>query len=50
MSDTRVRLRRLVETAMMIAAAVALSYVKVWEMPQGGSVTLGSMVPILLVG
>lgn len=50
MSDTRLRLRRLVETAMMIAAAVALSYVKVWEMPQSGSVTLGSMVPILLVG
>lgn len=50
MSDARLRLRRLVETAMMVAAAVALSFVKVWEMPQGGSVTLGSMVPILLVG
>lgn len=49
MNDTRARLRRLVETAVMIAAAVALSYVKLWHMPQGGSVTLGSMVPILLI-
>jgi thiamine transporter len=50
MSESRARLLRLVETAVMIAAAVALSYVKIWKMPQGGSVTLGSMVPILLVG
>lgn len=49
MSDSRIRLRRLVESAIMIAAAVALSYVKIWEMPQGGSVTLGSMVPVLLI-
>lgn len=49
MSESRARLLRLVETAMMIAAAVALSYVKIFEMPQGGSVTLGSMVPILLI-
>jgi len=49
MSDARVRLRRLVESAVLIGAAVALSFVKVWEMPQGGSVTLGSMVPIILI-
>jgi len=49
MSESHLRLRRLVETAIMVAAAVALSYVKIWEMPQGGSVTLGSMVPILLI-
>lgn len=49
MSPSRARLLRLVETGVMIAAAVALSYVKVFKMPQGGSVTLGSMVPILLI-
>ncbi|MEM1509122.1 MAG: energy-coupled thiamine transporter ThiT [Thermofilaceae archaeon] len=36
------------EAAMMIALASALSLFKVFRMPQGGSVTLGSMVPILL--
>lgn len=49
MSESRARLVRLVETGIMIAAAVALSYVKIWSMPQSGSVTLGSMVPILLI-
>lgn len=49
MSDARHRLLRLVESAVMIGAAVALSFVKVWEMPQGGSITLGSMVPIILI-
>lgn len=36
------------EAAMMIALASVLSLFKVFRMPQGGSVTLGSMVPILL--
>lgn len=49
MSISRARLLRLVETAVMIAAAVALSYIRLFKMPQGGSVTLGSMVPILLI-
>lgn len=49
MSESRARLLRLVETAVMIAAAVALSYVTIWKMPQGGSVTMGSMVPIMLI-
>lgn len=49
MSTSRARLLRLVETAVMIAAAVALSYVRIYKMPQGGSVTLASMVPILLI-
>lgn len=49
MSDSRSRLLRIVETGIMIGLAVALSYVKIWKMPQGGSVTLGSMVPILLI-
>lgn len=49
MSESRARLLRVVETGIMIAAAVALSYVKIYEMPQGGSVTLGSMVPVLLI-
>lgn len=49
MSDSRTRLLRLVETAAMIGLAVALSEVKLFKMPYGGSVTAGSMIPLLLV-
>lgn len=31
-----------------IAASLGLSFVKLWKMPQGGSVTLASLFPILL--
>jgi len=40
--------RMLVEAGVMIALAQVLSYVKLFEMPQGGSVTAGSMVPIFV--
>jgi thiamine transporter len=40
--------RTLVEAGVMIALAQVLSYVKLFEVPQGGSITAGSMVPILL--
>ncbi len=38
----------LVEAGVMIALAYALSLVKVWQMPLGGSVTAGSMIPLLV--
>ena len=41
------RIRALTEGAMLVAAAQALSFVKLYEFPQGGSVT-ASMFPILL--
>ncbi|MCI8331883.1 MAG: proton-coupled thiamine transporter YuaJ [Clostridiales bacterium] len=41
--------KALVESAIMIALAVVLDMVKVWNMPYGGSVTLLSMLPIMLV-
>ncbi|MCI1981927.1 MAG: energy-coupled thiamine transporter ThiT [Oscillospiraceae bacterium] len=40
---------RLVESAVMLGLATALSMVKLYQMPLGGSVTLCSMLPILLV-
>jgi thiamine transporter len=43
--DTRV----LAEIAIAVALATVLSYIKIFSMPYGGSVTLGSMVPILLI-
>ncbi len=41
--------RILVECAMMIALATALSFVKIIELPQGGSVTCVSMAPLALI-
>lgn len=40
--------RMLAEGGMMIALATILSYIKVYEAPNGGSVTAGSMIPIIL--
>lgn len=35
--------------AIALALAVVLDFFKIYRMPQGGSVTLGSMVPIILI-
>lgn len=43
----RTPVRGLCEGAIMVAIAQVLSYLKLWEMPWGGSVVL-AMVPILL--
>lgn len=40
--------RMITEAGIMIAAAQILSYVKIFEAPYGGSVTAGSMIPIIL--
>lgn len=42
-------LRILCESAIMVALATVLSMVKVYEAPYGGSVTLLSMAPIILL-
>ncbi len=42
--------RKLTETAVMLALAVALSYVTIYSLPMGGSVTLFSQVPIIIIG
>ena len=44
---SKLTLRALTEGAIMVAAAQVLSYLKLWEMPWGGSITL-AMIPILL--
>lgn len=46
----RSRLLPLVETAVMVALAYVLNLIIVFKMPNGGSVTAGSMIPILLIG
>ena len=43
------RTRALVESAVMISLATVLSIFKLAELPDGGSITLASMLPILIV-
>ena len=40
--------KMMVEAGIMIALAQILSYIKIFEAPYGGSVTAGSMVPIII--
>lgn len=40
--------RILVECALMIAIATVLGYIPLFELPQGGSITLCSMVPLVI--
>ena len=40
---------RLTESAIMIALATILSLLKLVDLPYGGSITLASMLPILLI-
>ena len=42
-------LKMLTECAVMLALAFALSSAKLFEMPLGGSVTVASMLPIMLI-
>ncbi len=43
------QLRRLVESALLLAMGVVLSMVKIFELPNGGSITAMSMLPVLLI-
>ena len=45
--NKRTTVRALTEGAIMVAIAQILSYIKLWEMPWGGSIVL-AMVPIIL--
>ena len=40
---------KLTESAIMVALATILSFIKLFEFPYGGSLTLASMLPILLI-
>ncbi|WP_077367363.1 energy-coupled thiamine transporter ThiT [Anaerosalibacter sp. Marseille-P3206] len=40
--------KMLAEGGIMIALATLLSFIKIYKAPQGGSVTAGSMIPIMI--
>lgn len=46
--ENRNKTRMMTEGGMMIALSTLLSYIKVYQAPNGGSVTAGSMIPLLL--
>ena len=47
-SASHLKIRMLCEGAMMVALAQVLSYIKLFSMPMGGSITLFSMLPIFV--
>lgn len=49
MTKTYSATRTMVECALMIALGTVLANIKLFEMPQGGTVTLFSMLPFVLV-
>ena len=49
-TKSRENLRALVESAILVAVGFVLSYITLIKMPQGGSVTPLSMLPIIMIG
>jgi len=49
-TKSRENLRALIESALLVAIAFVLSYITLFRMPQGGSVTPISMLPLLVIG
>ena len=47
---SRENLRALVESALLVAVGFVLSYITLIKMPQGGSVTPLSMLPLIMIG
>jgi thiamine transporter len=41
------KLKRLTQSAVLVALAAVLTFVKVFNLPNGGSITLASMAPII---
>lgn len=48
-TNQKTNIKRLVTTGILIGLGTALSLIKIWQMPLGGSVTLLSMLPIALI-
>ena len=49
MKETATSTRILAEISVTVALSMVLNYVKIFQLPYGGSITLGSMVPVLLI-
>ena len=49
-SKSREKIRALVESSLLVALGFVLSYFTLFRLPQGGSVTPFSMLPIMMIG
>ena len=49
MKEATSQTRILAEISVTVALSLVLNYIKIFHLPQGGSITLGSMVPVLLI-
>lgn len=49
MNKTKLSLNWLTESAVMIALSTILSLIKIFDLPYGGSITAGSMLPVVIV-
>ena len=49
MSKTYSKTRTLVECALMIALGTVLANIKIYSLPNGGSITLFSMLPFIMI-
>ena len=49
MDRKKITTSALLKSAMLIALTIILHMIKIYHFPQGGSVTAGSMVPLLLI-
>jgi len=49
MSNSVRKTRMITESAIMIALSMVLSMIKIFTLPQGGSITAASMVPLLII-
>lgn len=48
-AQSRLNAQLIAEVGVAIALAAVLHLIKLWEMPQGGSITLGTMVPLFVL-
>ncbi len=49
MRKTKITTRALTQTALCVALSIILNLLVVYKMPQGGSVTVGAMIPLFLI-
>jgi thiamine transporter len=49
MTEYRLDTKVIAEVSIIVALSLVLNFIKIFQMPQGGSITLGSMVPVILL-
>lgn len=49
MESSQFDVKVLAEAAVTVSLGIVLSYIKIYQLPYGGSLTLGSMVPLFLL-